>query len=848
MRWHSLEGSQDGLMRHPRDSQAWKTFDLLHPEFAADPRNVRLGLASDGFNPFGAMATNYSIWPVVLIPYNRPPWECMKQTSFVLSMIIPGKQLPDSCRLKHSRKWCFMGHRRFLERGHRFRLQRVRFNGKIEQREPPIALSGSDILKQVEGINVNFGKAPVLNDKGKRARRQTVNEDRSRQWRKRSIFFDLPYWETNLLRHNLDLMHIEKNVCENVIYTLLNDSEKSKDNIKARKDLREMGIRKELWADENGSYRPSLFTILNTKKGGFKKDIFLRTLKNVKMPDGYASNISRCIDLKQRKLFNMKSHDFHILMLHLLPIAIRNILPDKVTAVLIELSSFFRQLCAKSLSPIDLDRLQSRHFLTMNHLEMLFPPTFFTIMVHLTCHLASEIKLGGPKQCRWMYPVESTEIEKIVNKDFIDWFPGKIVNPDISNTVSDDLKFLANGPAQHARRFTSFNINGFKFRTLEQENGLTTQNNGVFLTSSTSCLASGADRNLRQADLPYYGKLEDIIELNYYGRFRVTLFKCKWADTTKDRGFRTDAWGFSSVNFSRLIHTGDREEHDPYIEASQAQMVYYVDDEVNKGWSTVVHLKPRDLYDMGGEGDNEFPENEPFPVQDLDQHFGDVNDLLLCREDETDEILKMPKQNRVKNQFKSVKERSSLVPRQPSQAQASSSTSYRVSLHSTLPTQPTQHVISVDGVSSQHGVPSSSDGVSSQHVVSSSSSDGVSSQPVIPSSSSGAVSSRQTGRSTSNEEPHWFVDVIDERQVIKTIRLKVKDVHNLDKGLRIIVEFDEYHAAIGKSAGLIAGVLGQLATNPMYFPIGFEKWQSMPKSYLDRVFNDIIVPRSFFYD
>ncbi|OIT20162.1 hypothetical protein A4A49_58363 [Nicotiana attenuata] len=68
-------------------------------------------------------------------------------------------------------------------------------------------------------------------------------------------------------------------------------------------------------------------------------------------------------------------------------------------------------------------------------------------------------------------------------------------------------------------------------------------------------------------------------------------------------------------------------------------MVYYVDDEVNKGWSTVVHLKPRDLYDMGGEGDNEFPENELFPVQDLDQHFGDVNDLLLYREDETDEIL-----------------------------------------------------------------------------------------------------------------------------------------------------------------------------------------------------------------
>nr|XP_016433291.1 PREDICTED: uncharacterized protein LOC107759794 [Nicotiana tabacum] len=201
-------------------------------------------------------------------------------------------------------------------------------------------------------------------------------------------------------------MHIEKNVCENVIYTFLNDSEKSKDNLKARNNFKEVGIRKELWADENGSYRLALFTLLNSKRSGFKKDIFLRTLKNVKMPDGYASNISRCVDLKQQKLKSMKSHDFHILMQHLLPIAIRSILPYKVTVVLIELSSFFRQLCSKSLSPLDFDRLQSRYFITMNHLEMLFPPTFFTIMVHLTGHLAGEAKLGGPQQCRWMYPIE----------------------------------------------------------------------------------------------------------------------------------------------------------------------------------------------------------------------------------------------------------------------------------------------------------------------------------------------------------------------------------------------------------------------------------------------------------
>ena len=213
------------------------------------------------------------------------------------------------------------------------------------------------------------------------------------------------------------------------------------------------------------------------------------------------------------------------------------------------------------------------------------------------------------------------------------------MNPDVVSTVSDDLKYLANGPTQYGRRFSAFNINGFKFRTATRDHGLKTQNSGVFVTSSTSCIASRVDGNLRQADLSYYGKLEDIIELNYYGQFRVTLFKCKWADTTRERGCRKDAWGFTSVNFSRLIHTGDREDHDPYIEASQAQMVYYVNDEVNKDWSVVVHLRPRDLFDMGEKEDTEVYEIEPCSEQDLDQLFEDADDFPLLRDDVEDELL-----------------------------------------------------------------------------------------------------------------------------------------------------------------------------------------------------------------
>src|SRR3954467_12050955 len=48
MRWHAEERHDDGILRHPADSDAWKDFDNKHVEYALEPRNVRLGLATDG--------------------------------------------------------------------------------------------------------------------------------------------------------------------------------------------------------------------------------------------------------------------------------------------------------------------------------------------------------------------------------------------------------------------------------------------------------------------------------------------------------------------------------------------------------------------------------------------------------------------------------------------------------------------------------------------------------------------------------------------------------------------------------------------------------------------------------
>ena len=90
MRWCIDKRVDDGIMRHPADNEEWKDFNLQYPDFSLEPRNARLGLVTDGFNPFGNMNKNYSMWPIILIPYNLPHWLVMKEPYFILSLLIPG--------------------------------------------------------------------------------------------------------------------------------------------------------------------------------------------------------------------------------------------------------------------------------------------------------------------------------------------------------------------------------------------------------------------------------------------------------------------------------------------------------------------------------------------------------------------------------------------------------------------------------------------------------------------------------------------------------------------------------------------------------------------------------------
>ena len=81
-------------MTHPIDGKAWENFDNCWPDFVEDARNLRLGLATDGFNPFSNMSSSYSMWPVFVIPYNLPPWACMDESNFMMALLIPDPHSP----------------------------------------------------------------------------------------------------------------------------------------------------------------------------------------------------------------------------------------------------------------------------------------------------------------------------------------------------------------------------------------------------------------------------------------------------------------------------------------------------------------------------------------------------------------------------------------------------------------------------------------------------------------------------------------------------------------------------------------------------------------------------------
>ncbi|XP_066163766.1 uncharacterized protein [Oryza sativa Japonica Group] len=286
MHWHEEGRKKDGLIRQPADARQWINFDAQYREFAKDPRNIRFALITDGVNPFGDMSSSHSTWTVLL------------------TMYLPG-----------SNKLVYMRHRRFLRTNHKYRKMKAEFDGTEETDPAPKPTSGENVCAMTEKIVCEFGKVtkkPSKGTKRKKPEKNTKQGDSKEQddsskpddklpppFKKHSIFFKyLPYWKDLEVRHAIDVMHLEKNVFGNIVGTLLDMPNKTKDGLQSRMDLVEMGIREELHPQEgekNGKVYlpPACFTLTPEEKKSF-----CNSLRDVRVPIGFSSNISRLVSMK----------------------------------------------------------------------------------------------------------------------------------------------------------------------------------------------------------------------------------------------------------------------------------------------------------------------------------------------------------------------------------------------------------------------------------------------------------------------------------------------------------------------------------------------------------------------
>ncbi|KAL6495076.1 hypothetical protein OROGR_030758 [Orobanche gracilis] len=312
---------------------------------------------------------------------------------------ICGDDAP-SIYLKSSRKNVYLDYRIFLRGNHPIRKGKylgLVGSKKEELRTPPQRLNGDELLQTLSNVKYIPGQ-----------KRKRVHEVTS-AWYRKSIFFDLPYWIHHQVRHVIDVMHTEKNVAAHILDTILSKKDKSKDTIQGREDMRELGIHRDQWMQTDAASGKQVKPIAPFCLNKAEKMDFLKTLKNLRLPSGFSSNLSNIVSLDPPGLLVMKSHDYHVIMQYLLPVLLQHAFPThpELRRALHQISLFFNLLCSKVVSRRE---IQDAKYMVVEALCVLekkyFPVSFFDISIHLIMHLADEALMCGPSHTLWMYPFE----------------------------------------------------------------------------------------------------------------------------------------------------------------------------------------------------------------------------------------------------------------------------------------------------------------------------------------------------------------------------------------------------------------------------------------------------------
>ncbi|KAM0836433.1 hypothetical protein ACQ4PT_062328 [Festuca glaucescens] len=257
-------------------------------------------------------------------------------------------------------------HRRFLSKDHAFISDKESFDGTTDFREPPVQPTGKEISDMTMEIQTAYGKLQKQKRIGRKKRQRVEGEEDVENkeevhtiettFKKRSTFFQLEYWKFLLVRHNLDSMHIEKNVFDNVVNTLLDVDKRSKDNAKARMDMKRMKIREHLHIDETQE-KPELRYALYYMDSS-KEKLLCGLVKIVRFLDNHASSKFNKVRLEENKFVGLKTHDCHILFEEILPLAVMKTLPEEVAMPLVKLAKCFKVITSKIVGNKEIEMVE----------------------------------------------------------------------------------------------------------------------------------------------------------------------------------------------------------------------------------------------------------------------------------------------------------------------------------------------------------------------------------------------------------------------------------------------------------------------------------------------------------
>ncbi|XP_062080666.1 uncharacterized protein LOC133785450 [Humulus lupulus] len=536
------------------------------------------GLATDGINFYKNMSSAYSCWPIMLVEYNFPPSMCMKNEFTFLSMLIPGPKQPRNdidayleplidellelwkgvytydvstkkffnlkvmllwtindfpaygnlagCAtkgkygcpicgensnvvwLKHSKKISFCNHIQFLPQHHPYRKKKYT-TARARERSPqcPTILTCVEVAEQLSEFTNDFGKG----------RKRDRGSEFDKGWKKKLIFFRLPYWE------------------------ILG---KSKDHYNSRLDLTEMGIMTHLHP-----YEEEGITRLPTAAYTFSK-------------------ISNCVDMENHKLTGLKSHDCHVIMQQLLAVAIRGLMDDGCREKILRLSREVR-LCVpvqfrcmyhferymKVLKGFVSNYARPEGCIANRYLAVECVRFCGTFLKHNDNQDSTEIE-ENPLSAGECFELDQGDIA-IAHRYVL--FNSEIVAPflnihmdelkEMHKILKDNQTLLWN---RHSEGFPLWFYDKFHKRGAEK----TTQNSGVYLESHGIGQLNDTEE--------YFEAIKDIIMLDYC-TFKVPLFWCNWANIRN---------GVKKLDFYTLVNFNigkNQSIRDPYVLASQVK-------------------------------------------------------------------------------------------------------------------------------------------------------------------------------------------------------------------------------------------------------------------------------------